>query len=153
MRLTHVYHTLIRWSQINQMPKLKGHAPPLTTQAVVYKMTTTSLSNCVCDTVKKLHFLENIRFLNLNSAKRSTYICLSVYQKHDFMDYSQLVLCYLKQYYLCYFMENLIFSALRFSRNTRFLNTVARTRREEVSFVAKVLRKGLSILCFFHFFF
>ena len=54
-------------------------------------MATTSLSNCVSDTAKKLHFSENIRrYFNLNGAKRCADIGLSVYQKLDLVDYSEL---------------------------------------------------------------
>ena len=90
--------------------QVKGPAHCLATQAVINKMATTSLSNCVSDTAKKLNFLENIkRYYQLNGAKRCADIRLSEYQKHDLVDYSQLELWYLKKCHLCYFPENLVF--------------------------------------------
>ena len=59
VRLTHAYRALIRWSRINRTRELKDHPRRLATQAVIYKMATTSLSNCVSDTAKQTSFFGN----------------------------------------------------------------------------------------------
>ena len=56
VQLTHPYRALIGWSRINLPRMFKGHACRLATQAVIYKMATTCLSNCVSGSVKKTSF-------------------------------------------------------------------------------------------------
>lgn len=161
VRLTHAYRALVRWSRIERgliadhgSRNSKGHARRLATQTMIYKMATTSLSNCVSDRAKKLNFSENIRrYFHLNSSKRYADIRLSIYQKHDFVDYSWLELWYLERCHLCYFTENLVFLLFAIFKKHPIFETLWQEQEEKTRLVLllKVLRKGSSMLRFFVF--